>query len=40
MGKKDNKCRGGFRLTKVLCGPQLPIINEGNAPNPISTTKY
>ena len=37
---KDNKCRGGFRFTKVSCGPQLPIINEGSAPSPISTTKY
>ena len=37
---KDNKCRGGFRFTKMSCGPQLPIINEGSAPSPISTTKY
>ena len=37
---KDNKCRGGFRFTKMSCGPQLPIIREGSAPSPISTTKY
>ena len=40
MGRNDSKCRGGFCLINIECGPLLPIIMIGTAANPMSTTRY
>ena len=39
-GMKESRCLLGFCLTRVWCGPQLPIMMMGTAARPISTTRY
>lgn len=39
-GRKERRWRWGFCLTRVWCGPQLPIMMMGSAARAMSTTRY